>query len=443
MSAHPPSADPERGRRIRELHRRHVFSSWVAQGSFDPVPLAGGEGARLWDHDGNSWIDLTSQLVNANLGYNHPRLVAAIQEAAGDLATVSPGFAHESRAEAARMVAEVAPEGMDRVYFTTGGAEAVEHAIRMARSHTGRLKVLASYRSYHGATSGAASLTGEPRRWGAEPGLPGVVHFWGPHLYRTAFHASTEEEESQRALEHLRATVLAEGPHLVAAVVLETVAGSPGVLVPPPGYLEGVRALCDEFGILLVLDEVMAGFGRTGRWLALDRGGVRPDLLTIAKGVNSGYVPLGGVVLGEHVARSFDDRPYPGGSTYQGHPLACASAVAAMTIMKEEGTVEHADRVGEEVLGPGLRDLVQRHQLVGDVRGLGVFWAVELVADRATREPVGGEVMGRVLAACRERGAWPLVMGNRLHVVPPCVITQDEASQAVAAVDGALQEVGS
>lgn len=430
-----------RAARIKDLTRKHVFTSWAAQARIDPVPLAGGEGAWLWDHEGTRWLDCTSQLVNANLGYQHPRLIQAIRDALDELVTVSPNFAHEHRAEAAALIAGLAPEGLERVFFTTGGAEAVEHALRLARHHTGRPKVLASYRSYHGSTAGASTLTGEARRWGTEPGLPGVVHFWGPHRYRSVHGAQTDEEEGVRSLDHLRRTLEAEGPHLVGAIVLETVVGTNGILVPPDGYLQGVRALCDEFGILLVSDEVMCGFGRAGEWFAVDRWGVRPDLLTFAKGVNSGYVPLGGVLISEAVASSFDEVVYPGGATYNGHPLACASAIAAIGILRDEGVVEHARHLGADVLGPALRELADRHEVIGDVRGLGVFWAVELVTDRDTREPVAAERMAQLLTACRAEGVWPLVVANRVHVVPPLVITDAEAREAVARLDRALKEV--
>ena len=435
-------ADPQRDARIRELSRAHVLTSWVAQKAIDPLPLAGGEGSWFWDYQGRRFLDFTSQLVNVNIGYQHPGLTAAIQEAAGRITTVAPSFYEESRAEAAAAVAELAPEGLNKVFFTNGGAEGNENALRMARIHTGRHKVLAAYRSYHGATSGAIALTGEARRWGAEPSIPGVVHFWGPHLYRSEFHATTEQEESERALTHLRRTVEAEGPHLVAAIILETVVGSNGVIPPPAGYLEGVRALCDEHGIMLILDEVMCGFGRTGAWFAFDHWGVRPDLIVFAKGVNSGYVPLGGVVLTDEIAATFDERPYPGGLTYSGHALATASAAAAIRIMRDERIVENAAEVGERTLGPGLRDLLERHEVVGDVRGLGTFWAVELVADRRTREPLGADRVKALQQACVSRGLWPLVVGNRVHMVPPCVITHEEAKEGVAMLDEALAEVG-
>lgn len=438
---HEPTADPDRQARVRELSRAHVFNSWAAQAAFDPPPLAGGSGAWLWDHGGRRFLDFTSQLVNVNIGYQHPKLIAAIREAAGDLVTIGPAFASETRAQAAQLISSLAPDGLTKVFFTTGGAEAVEHAVRMARGHTGRSKVLASYRSYHGSTAGAGTLTGEARRWPIEPGLPGVVHFWGPHLYRTVFHATTPEEESARALAHLRQTIEAEGPHLVAAVVLESVVGSNGILVPPPGYLQGVRQICDDHGILLVTDEVMAGFGRTGRWFAFDRWGITPDLITFAKGVNSGYIPLGGMIISDAVAASFDDVVYPGGLTYSGHPLATASALASIRIMQEEGIPENSEAVGEQVIGPMLADLAQRYEVIGDARGLATFWCLDLVADRATKAPLPAADVTAIATACRERGMWPLVMGNRIHLTPPCVITPDEARQGLQILDEALADV--
>jgi taurine---2-oxoglutarate transaminase len=431
---------------VRHDDRAHVFHSWSAQEQIDPLPIARAEGSYFWDYTDKRYLDFSSQLVNINIGYQHPKVVAAIQEYAGRLCTIAPPFANDMRSEAARMLAELAPGDLDKVFFTNGGADANEHAIRIARLHTGRTKVLATYRSYHGATSGAIMLTGDPRRWGSEPGMPGVVHFWGPYLYRSAFHAQTEEEETARALQHLRDTLMVEGPATVAAIVLETVVGTNGILVPPPGYLEGVRAICDEHGILLVADEVMAGFGRCGEWFAVDHWGVVPDLITFAKGVNSGYVPLGGVLISDPVAATFADRAYPGGLTYSGHPLACASAVASMTAMRDEGIIEHARSLGEDVIGPALTKLAENHPSVGEVRGLGVFWALELVRDRETREPLvpynasgaAAAPMAEFAAECKRRGLWPFVHFNRTHVVPPCTTTADEIAEGVEILDQAL-----
>ena len=333
------------------------------------------------------------------------------------------------------------------VFFTNGGAEATENAIRMARLHTGRHKVLTTYRSYHGATGGAIQLTGDPRRWPSEPGLPGVVKFWGPYLYRSAFHATTEAEECDRALEHLENVLMMEGAANVAAVVLEPVVGTNGILVPPDGYLAGVRELCDRHGIMMIADEVMAGFGRCGEWFSVNRWSVAPDLICFAKGVNSGYVPLGGVIISRRIADTFKDRVYPGGLTYSGHPLACASAVASINIFKEERVVENARRLGEEVLGPELRAMQERHPSVGEVRGLGVFWALELVTDRATCEMFvpfnaagpAAAPMTEVVSVCKAEGVWPFAHFNRLHVTPPCTTSDEDARHGLAVIDAALE----
>ncbi|GAA0384687.1 aspartate aminotransferase family protein [Streptomyces luteireticuli] len=439
-------SDPALGAAVKAADRAHVFHSWSAQGLIDPLAVAGAEGSYFWDFDGKRYLDFSSQLVNTNIGHQHPKVVAAIQEQAARLCTFAPGFAVEARSEAARLIAERTPGDLNRVFFTNGGAEAVENAVRMARLHTGRPKVLSAYRSYHGATAAAIHLTGDPRRWPSDSGAAGVVHFWAPFLYRSPFHAETEEQECERALRHLEDTIVFEGPATVAAIILETVPGTAGIMVPPPGYLAGVRAICDRYGIVFVLDEVMAGFGRTGRWFAADHWDVVPDLMTFAKGVNSGYVPLGGVAISDEIAATFEKRPYPGGLTYSGHPLACASAVATINAMAEEGIVENAARIGEEVLGPGLRELAERHPSVGEVRGTGVFWALELVRDRETREPLvpynatGGDnaPMAAFTAACRASGLWPFVNMNRTHVVPPCTISDSEAKDGLALLDEAL-----
>ena len=422
---------------IRALDRAHVFHSWSAQGSLDPMVVAGGRGSTVWDAAGREYVDLSSQLVNVNIGHQHPAVVAAIREQADVLTTVAPPHANAARSEAARLITERAPSGMDKVFFTNGGADAVENAIRMARLHTGRDKVLSTYRSYHGNTAAAIVATGDWRRIPNEYARA-HVHFFGPYLYRSEFWATTPEEESERALRHLERVIACEGPESVAAVLLETVPGTAGILMPPPGYLSGVRELTERHGIKLILDEVMAGFGRTGRWFALDGYDVVPDLITFAKGVNSGYVPAGGVILSQEIAATFDDRVFPGGLTYSGHPLAMASIVGSISAMAAEGIVEHAARIGTDVLGPALRELAERHGVVGEVRGEGVFWAVELVADRTSREPVGGPVMGRVKSELLARGVLPLTVDNRIHVVPPCVITPEEVARGVAALDEVL-----
>ena len=432
--------------RVRQLDHDHVFHSWSAQDLISPLPIASAQGSYFTDYTGRRYLDFSSQLVNVNIGHQHPRLVAAIAEQAERLCTIAPAFANDARSEAARLIAELAPGSLNKVFFTNGGADAIENAVRLARLHTGRLKVLSTYRSYHGATAGAITVTGDPRRWPSDPGMPGVVHFWGPYLYRSSFHSRNAEEERERALQHLRDTIVFEGPQTVAAIILETVVGTNGILVPPDGYLTGVRQLCDEFGIVMIADEVMAGFGRCGEWFAIDHWGVTPDLITFAKGVNSGYVPLGGVIIADEIAATFASRPYPGGLTYSGHPLACASAVASINTFKEEGIIENARMLGEDVIGPGLDDLARRHPSVGEVRGLGVFWALELVRDRASREPLvpfnaaGADAgpMNEFAAACKERGLWPFTHFNRTHVVPPCTATPDEVREGLAILDEAL-----
>lgn len=422
------------------LDRAHVFHSWSAQGPLSPMPISGGLGCRVWNDAGRSWLDFSSQLVNVNIGHQHPAVVAAIQEQAALLTTISPPTAHLARGEAARRITDRAPAGMDKVFFTNGGADAVENAVRMARQVTGRDKVVSTYRSYHGNTGAAVVATGDWRRIPNEYAT-GHVHAFGPYLYRSEFWAESPEQEGERALRHLRRVVESEGPSGIAAILLETIPGTAGVLVPPPGYLPGVRALCDEHGIKLILDEVMAGFGRTGEWFAFDSpdaGGVVPDLIAFAKGVNSGYVPVGGVVMSTEVAEHFDTVVFPGGLTYSGHPLAMASIVAALDAMADEGIVAHANSIGAEAIGPGLAALAEKHPVIGEVRGLGVFWALELVADRSTREPLAPALVGRAKAELLARGLLPFTADNRIHVVPPCVVTADEVAEAMAIYDDVL-----
>jgi taurine--2-oxoglutarate transaminase len=423
--------------RTQELDREHVFHSWSAQGGLALMPIAGGEGTRVWTHSGKSYLDFSSQLVNVNIGHQHPAVVAAIQEQAATLATIGPATANLTRGVAAQRIAARAPEGFNKVFFTNGGADANENAIRMARLHTGRDKVVSTYRSYHGNTGGAIVATGDWRRIPNEYARA-HVHVFGPYLYRSEFWATTPEEESERALRHLRRVIESEGAATVAAILLETIPGTAGIMMPPPGYLEGVRELADEFGIMLILDEVMAGFGRAGEWFALDAYDVVPDLITFAKGVNSGYVPIGGVIISDPIARTFDDRVFPGGLTYSGHPLGAASIVASIDAMDSEGIITHAKQIGAELIGPGLEKLADKHPVIGEVRGTGVFWAMELVADATTREPLSAALMGRAKGELVSRGVLPFIADNRIHVVPPCVVTADEVAEAMAAYDEVL-----
>jgi taurine---2-oxoglutarate transaminase len=434
-----PTPDPELGAQAYALDRAHVFHSWSAQAGLAPMVFAGAEGSYVWDYDGNRYLDFSCQLVNTNIGHQHPKVVAAIQAQAATLATIAPQHANLARGQAARRIAELAPAGLNKVFFTNGGADAIENAVRMARLHTGRRKVLSFYRSYHGNTGAAITATGDPRRWPNEF-ADAHVHFFGPYLYRSSFWATSVEQECERALAHLEEVICFEGPASIAAVLLETIVGTAGVLIPPPGYLAGVRELCDRYGIVYIADEVMAGFGRTGRWFAFDHWDVSPDLVVFAKGSNSGYVPVGGVVISDDIAATFDEQVFPGGLTYSGHPLACASIVASIDAMKEEGIVANAERIGATVLGPGLHELAQRHPVIGEVRGLGVFWALDLVKDRDSREmlaPYGGtsEAMTVLGQECKRRGLLPFTNYNRMHVVPPCTVSDTEVKDGLAILD--------
>jgi taurine--2-oxoglutarate transaminase len=459
----------ERAKRALELDLEYVFHSWLAQDGRQPFTVDGGQGSWLWDGAGSPYLDFSGQLVYTNIGFSEPRVTRAIAEQAARLATVAPQHANDQRSEAARLIVERAPgDWFRKVFFTNGGADAIENAVRMARLHTGRRKVLSRYRSYHGNTTTAINLTGDPRRWPNDYGAEGVVHTFGPFLYRSAFHASTEEEECARALEHLEQVIALEGPTTIAAIVLESIPGTAGIMIPPAGYLRGVREICDRHGILWIADEVMSGFGRSGRWFACELANEAPtgtpgewqpvagdaavpDLIAFAKGVNSGYVPLGGVLVSEHIGATFGSRPFPGGLTYSGHPLACAAAVANIGVMEDDSLIPNADRLGREVIGPELRTLAEQSGIIGEVRGVGAFWAVELVRDKATREPLvpAGAVgpanapMAALMKACMSRGLIPFINGSRTHVVPALNITDEEARYGLALLGEALAEVES
>ncbi|GAA5030808.1 aspartate aminotransferase family protein [Microbacterium fluvii] len=446
MTLTEPAADLDTDAQVRANDRGHVFHSWSAQALIDPLPVAGGAGSTFWDYAGNSYLDFSSQLVNLNLGHQHPDLVAAIQEQAGRLATIQPALANDVRGDLARRISEVAPEGFSKVFFTNGGADANENAVRMARLVTGKRKVLSMYRSYHGNTSTAITLTGDPRRWANEPADGSVAHFFGPYAYRSAFHSSSPEQEAERALEHLEQTIVLEGASTIGAIILETVVGTNGVLIPPPGYLPGVRALCDKYGIVMIADEVMVGFGRVGEWFAFQAFDVVPDLITFAKGINSGYVPLGGVVISDRIASHFDTVSFPGGLTYSGHPLACAAGVATFEVFQRDGILERVRDLGDRVVAPRLAAMAAKHPSIGEVRGMGLFWAIELVRDRETREPLvpfnaaGADAapVAAVAAACKKAGLWPFTHFNRVHVAPPLVITEDELVRGLDIIDAAL-----
>ena len=434
--------NPADGQLAYDLDRAHVFHSWSAQGALNPLVIAGGAGSEVWDFDGKRYLDFSSQLVNTNVGHQHPAVIDAIKAQADVLATVAPATANLTRGEAAKRIIGKADSHFGKVFFTNGGADANENAIRMARLTTGRDKVLSTYRSYHGNTGAAIVATGDWRRIPNEFAR-GHAHFFGPFLYRSEFWAETPEQESDRALQHLERVIQGEGANSIAAIILETVPGTAGVLVPPPGYLAGVRSLCDKYGIILIFDEVMCGFGRTGEWFAWQGidGGVAPDLITFAKGVNSGYVPAGGVIISESIANAFDTQVFPGGLTYSGHPLAMASIVGAIDVMEADGIVDNAKMIGADHLAPGLAELAAKHPLIGEARGLGVFWALDLVDDPESRQPVSGGVVLQVKKALMDRGLLPFAVDNRIHVVPPCIVTPDEVATALGIYDEAFSEV--
>jgi taurine--2-oxoglutarate transaminase len=429
--------DSAEGERAFELDRAHVFHSWSAQGALKPFVPARGKGTKLWDYEGKAYLDFSSQLVNLNIGHQHPKVVAAIKAQADVMTTIAPAHANIQRGEAASRILDRASGHFSRVFFTNGGADANENAIRLARLTTGRDKVLSTYRSYHGNTGAAIVATGDWRRMPNEYAR-GHAHFFGPFLYRSEFWSDSPEQESERALHHLERVIISEGASTIAAILLETVPGTAGILVPPPGYLEGVRDLCDKYGIVLIFDEVMCGFGRTGDWFAWQNpafAGVQPDLVTFAKGVNSGYLPAGGVIIADSIANAFKNEVFPGGLTYSGHPLAMASIVATLDAMADEGIVENAAAIGAVVLGPGLHALAQKHPIIGDVRGVGVFWALDLVDDRATRAPVSGAVVAEVKNGLMAAGLLPFTADNRIHVVPPCTVSADEVAEALDIYD--------
>lgn len=442
-----PPSDAARGKEVFNLDRLHVFHSWSAQSLINPLPVAGGEGSYFWDFDGKRYLDFSGQLVFTNIGFQHPKVVKAIQDQAGVLTTVAPQHANEARGLAAKRITEHAGAHHNKVFFTNGGADGVENAIRMARIHTSRHKILSFYRSYHGNTTAAVTATGDPRRWPNEFAY-GHVHFFGPYLYRSAFWAESEEQECVRALAHLEQVIIFEGPATIAAVLIESVVGTAGVLLPPEGYLEGVRALCDKYGIKWIADEVMSGFGRTGHWFAYQHSKAEPDLIVFAKGVTSGYIPLGGVIISDEIAATFNERVFPGGLTYSGHPLACATAVATIDVMDEEKMVESAARIGESVIKPLLQELMAKHKLIGEVRGRGVFWAMDLVKDRATREPLApygasSPAMNELVAECKKLGLMPFNNYNRIHICPPCNVSEAEVREGFAILDKALTSVAS
>jgi taurine---2-oxoglutarate transaminase len=432
--------------RILDDDRRFLLHSWSAQKARRPLLIAGGEGAVFWDAHGRRYLDFASQLVNLNLGFGHPRVVKAIQAQAAEVCYVAPAFANAQRSELARAVAGVAPGDLNHVFFTTGGATANEAALRMARLVTGRRKVITRRRSYHGGTAGALSVSGDPRRLGAEPAVPGTVVAEDPFCYRCPFGLQYPSCGLHCA-DHIGEIIEFENPDTVAAVIVETITGSNGRIVPPPDYYARLREICDRHGVLLICDEVMCGFGRTGKWFAIEHYGVVPDLMTLGKGITSGYVPLGAVAASDRVASFFESNVLLAGMTYSGHPLACAAGVATLAVYQEDGLIERSRVLGEYLLSR-LADLKERHPAVGDVRGRGLFACIELVQDKETREPFvpwtpGGSrethpAVAGTLRAMMDRGVYAYTRWNMIMLAPPFVITEAQVDEGIEVIDAAL-----
>lgn len=435
-SGRPPLTAAE----IVDLTRRHTLFEWTAQAAADPLPVSHAKGCWFHTPDGRRFLDFNSQLMAVNIGHGDPRVVEAIRAQAERVAYVNPSLTTEVRARLGARLAGLTPGDIDVFFFTNGGAEANENAVKIAREYTGRHKVLARYRSYHGATAGSMTLTGDPRRWANDPGIPGVVHVLDP------YHGIQRGwDDAGTSLAMLEEVIQLEGPGTIAAFILEPVTGTNGILIPPPGYMEGVRALCDKYGLLLIADEVMAGFGRTGRWFSIDHWNVVPDLMTMAKGLTSAYVPLGAVGMRRAIADHFRDRAFPGGLTYNSHAVACAAALATIDVYEQDDLVANARRMGE-VMGGLHRDLMDRHPCVGAVRNIGLFGIVELVRSRSTMEPLAPfngtspamQALGREL---RDRGLFTFVRWNAFFTNPPLCITEDELREGFAIVDRALDVV--
>ncbi len=424
------------GDEIIALSKKHTIFEWVAQNTADPIPIARAQGAYFWTPEGKRFLDFNSQLMCINIGHGEPRVVRAIQDQLEKVAYVTPSMVTEPRARLGAKLAEITPGDIDVFFFTNGGAEANENAIKISRAYTGRPKILTRYRSYHGGTAAAMAATGEPRSW-SQPLMPGFVHFLDP------YHGIERGWESaETSLHYLEEVVQLEGPHTIAAILLEPVTGTNGVLVPPDGYLQGIRALCDRHGILLIADEVMTGFGRTGTWFAIDHWNIVPDLITMAKGLTSAYVQLGAVGMRQKIADTFQDRPFPGGLTYGSHPVACAAALATIAVYEEDGLIDRARRLGV-VMAERLADLAARHPSVGAVRSLGLFGVVELIRNPRTREPLApfagtSPEMAALSAFFREQGLYTFLRWNYFFTNPPLTITEAELREGFEIIDRGL-----
>ena len=430
---------------IVDLTKRHTIFSWSAQASVNPIPMVRGEGIYFWDADGKRYIDMNSQLMCVNIGHGNRRVIEAIKRQAEELAYAGPGMASPVRARVGRMLAGLTPGDLNRFFFTLGGAEANENAIRIARMVTGRQKIMVRYRSYHGATAGAISLTGDPRRWANEPGIPGVVRFFDPYKYRSHLYRDGDSDEAftRRCLDEIEEIIAYEGPKTIAAIFIETVTGTNGLIVPPDGYIRGLRDICDRHGILLVCDEVMCGLGRTGAWFAVDHWKVVPDMITMAKGLTSAYLPLGAVAVSDRIAGYFDKNVFYGGLTYNAHPMSLAAAEACLQVMMDDDTIGHTQRMGR-VLSDLHAEMKAKHPSVGDVRSIGLFGVLELVRNRETKEPMApfngtSPEMQKLGAYLRDRGMYAFVNWNNLFTNPPLCITEGQLREAFAIIDQALE----
>ncbi|MBI3744985.1 MAG: aminotransferase class III-fold pyridoxal phosphate-dependent enzyme [Chloroflexi bacterium] len=423
---------------IVRLNRQYTFFSWSAQSRVHPIVIDRAEGVYFWDPDGKRYIDFNSQLMSVNIGHGDARVADAIAAQAHRLAFAAPQFATEVRGRLGELLAELTPGDLKTFFFTLGGAEANENALRMARMVTGRQKVMARFRSYHGASAGAISVTGDPRRWASEPAIPGVIRVLDPWRW-----GREQPEPVQEHLAYLEEVIQYEGPQTIAAFILETVTGTNGILIPPDGYLAGVRELCSKYGILMIADEVMAGFGRTGRWFAVDHWDVVPDMITMAKGLTSSYLPLGAVAMSRQVADYFADRVYYGGLTYSAHPMSCAAAIAAIGVLRDDDLVGNAQRL-DPVLKAHLADLQARHPSVGAVRSIGLFGIIELIRDRVTREPMApfngsSPEMAALDSRLRSDGLFTMNHWNAIFTNPPLCIAQGQLQEAFAIIDNALE----
>ncbi|MEM7242106.1 MAG: aminotransferase class III-fold pyridoxal phosphate-dependent enzyme [Pseudomonadota bacterium] len=432
---------------VQEMHANHYLQSWSKQGN-KPKVITGGEGSWFWDSDGKKYLDFQSQLVNCNLGHQHPKIVQAIKDQADRLCYIGPAMGSDVRSELAAIMKEITPANLTSTFFTTGGAAANETAIRLARHYTGRTKIIARYRSYHGATGGTLSLTGDPRHHLTRADMPGVVRMLDPYVYRLPTgHTDPAKCPVAQGGPHLEEILMYENPETVAAVILEPVVGTNGIIVPPDGYMQSIRETCSKYGIMLICDEVMAGFGRTGKWFAVDHWGVEPDILTGAKGINSGYVPLGTMSVSNTLATWLQDYPLPGGLTYAGHPLACASGVAALRAMEEEGTLAHATKMGE-MMRAELHKMAERHKIIGDIRGLGMFNGIELVKDRATKEPLvpfaakgdAAKPMAKMMSDAMGQGLYLSFFSNVIRLTPPLNISQDDMMTGLGILNKVLEK---